>query len=183
MSRTRSPDTLGSDADITPYLLPVDQAFLCVLAWPKPHSDRILRGMGQTAVIPAWVVPTARAVADCHWIAHACALEAGDGSYAQIVETMNWVMDGATPEAAYERMRARTGDPVGDTLTWLLGMGSRPPLRLPRRTADGTVVTAEQLADEYMVGKTGLPEQRLEARNRAGKDAALYRRLAALVPH
>ena len=136
--------------------------------------------MGQTAVIPAWVVPTARAVADCHWIAHAGSIQSGrDSQYGLVLETMGWVMDGATDAQAYERMLAHTGDPVGNTLAWLAGYTTLPPLQLPRRNPDGSVMTANQLYDEYIAGKTGLPEQRLEARNRARKDAALYQQLAA----
>ena len=140
--------------------------------------------MGQTALIPAWVVPAAREVADCHWIAHHYAAESGllATRHSDVLAVLDWVT-GDLPDdnVAYQRMHA--GGHVGDTIAWLLGMSRIPPVQLPRRNPDGSVVTADQLYAEYMTGKTGLPEQRTEARARATSDAARYRRLAALVPH
>jgi hypothetical protein len=131
--------------------------------------------MGQTVLIPAWVAPSARAVADCHWIAAA--------HNPQVRAVMDWVTDGDTTEPnALALLGASHGD-AQNTIAWLLGMSRTPPIELPRRNPDHTVVTADQLYAEYMAGKTGLPEQRNEARQRATTDAARYRRLAALVPH
>lgn len=139
--------------------------------------------MGQTAHIPAWVVPTARAVADCHWIAHACAREAGPVSrYAQVAAVMDWVTsDQPSRDEAIERMLASSGAAY-DTIAWLIGRMD-PPVQIPRRNPDGSVMTAEELAAEYLAGTTGLPEQRRDAEAKARKDAARYQRLAALVPH
>jgi len=139
--------------------------------------------MAETALIPAWVAPAAREVADCLWIAHACAEEAGPGSrWAQIVAVMQWATDGdATRDDAVDMLLASDGAAY-TTVVWLLGRGPAP-LRLPRRNPDGTTLTETQLYAEYMHGLTGLPEQRRDAETRARKDAGHYRRLAALVPH
>jgi hypothetical protein len=133
-------------------------------------------------VIPAWVRVAPRAVADCHRIAHALRANAEFG----VVEaTVGWVtssdptlddvhavMDGCVPDAY--------GDTVRNTLAWLAGYTAIPPIRLPRRNPDGSVITPDQLCAEYLAGKTGLPEQRRDARTRAEQDAARYQRLAAL---
>ena len=137
-------------------------------------------------MIPAWVAPAAREVDDCHWIAHACAQEAGPGSrYAQVLAVLDWVTSELpTRDQAVDMMMASDGAAYA-TVVWLLGSSpdKPPPVTLPRRNPDGTVMTAEQLTAEYMTGLTGLPEQRREAEHRARADAARYRRLAALVPH
>lgn len=96
---------------------------------------------------------------------------------------MDWVTStDPTPDEAYTQMDACAPTPAGElarhTLAWLIGFQSFPPIRLPRRNADGAVMTADQLYDEYMRGKYGLPEEQRDARTRAEKDAALYRRLA-----
>ncbi|MFC5230300.1 hypothetical protein [Pseudonocardia zijingensis] len=70
---------------------------------------------------------------------------------------------------------------VAASLGWLLGVHTRPPVRLPRRLPDGSTPTAEQLAAEYVARTFGEPEARAEARRRAVQDAALYQRLAAVV--
>lgn len=142
--------------------------------------------MGQTALIPAWVVPTAREVTDCHWLAHAGAEHRGPTSrHAAVLRVMDWVADKDpdTREAEAALRASRAVDGAYDTMAWLLGMGSIPPIQLPRRNLDGTVVTADQLYVEYMAGKCGEPEQRNEARHKATRDASLYRQLANLVPH
>jgi hypothetical protein len=132
--------------------------------------------MAQTALIPAWVAPAARAVADCHWIAHAT-------GQTQVVAVMDWVTCDLPdpPDVLAQLAGARGG--AYDTLAWLLGMSSRPPITLPRRNPDDTVMTAAQLYDEYMTGLWGEPEQRRDAQLRAVRDAAAYQRLANLVPH
>jgi hypothetical protein len=141
--------------------------------------------MGRTAAIPAWAKPTPREIADCHWIAHACALEAGAASrYADIVYTLNWVTsDDATEAEAYQRLLADPAEGVRDTLAWLVGYNTIPPLALPRRNPDGATPTAEQLYSEATAGKDLLPEQRIAARDKAERDARHHRRLAAHVPH
>jgi hypothetical protein len=139
--------------------------------------------MAQTALIPAWVAPAARAVADCHWIAHACAVEAGPQSrYAQVLAVMDWVTtDDPTHDQAVDMMMASDGAAY-DTVVWLLGR--RPaPVQLPRRNPDGTLMTVEQLTAEYMTGKWDCPEERNAAEQHARTEAARSRRLAALVPH
>lgn len=131
--------------------------------------------MGQTVLIPAWVVPASREVADCHWIAAA--------HNPQVRAVMDWATDGDPTESDALALLTASNGAAQNTLAWLLGMSRIPPVQLPRRNPDGSVVTVDQLYAEYMTGKTGLPEQRNEARQRATSDAARYRRLAALVPH
>lgn len=145
--------------------------------------SRILGVMGETALIPAWVVHAAHTVADCHWIAHACAEEAGPQSrYAHIVAVMDWVTtDLPDRDQAGEMMMSADGAAYA-TVVWLLGHGPAP-LKLPRRNTDGALLTEAQLYDEYMAGKWDGPEERNAAEHYARKEAAQSRRLAALVPH
>jgi hypothetical protein len=70
---------------------------------------------------------------------------------------------------------------VSSTAAWLLQVQTRPPVRLPRRLADGSTPTAEQLYAEAAAGGRLIePEQRQAAWTAAERDAHLYRRLAAL---
>lgn len=142
--------------------------------------------MGQTALIPAWVAPSPREVTDCHWLAHAGAERNGPASrHAAVLRVMDWVAD-KDPDMreAQAALRASHAVPGAyDTLSWLLGMAAVPPIRLVRRNPDGTLVTEDQLYGEYMAGKTGLPEQRAEARAWARTEAARNQRLADLAPH
>lgn len=135
----------------------------------------------QTAVIPAWVAPAARQVADCHWIAHACAQEVGRASrYAEVCTVLEWVTTAQPAECdAQERV---VGDST-DTLAWLLGLTRIPPITLPRRNPDGTLLTEEQFHAEYMADKWDSPEERNAAEAYARRAAARNRRLAALVGH
>ena len=134
-------------------------------------------------MIPAWVAPAAREVDDCHWIAHACAQEAGPLSrFAKVTAVLDWATStNPTRDQAVDMMLASEGAAY-DTVAWLLGR-QPPPVQVPRRNPDGTVMTAQQLVGEYMAGTSGLPEQRREAEHKARADAARYRRLAAMVPH
>jgi hypothetical protein len=140
--------------------------------------------MGQTAVIPAWVAPATREVMDCHWIAHAI----GDrAEFAAVAAVLDWATStDPSIDDAHAQMDACAPTPAGEaarnTLAWLIGFQSIPPIRLPRRNPDGTVVTADQLCAEYTARTAGLPEELRAARHRAEQDAALYRRLAALIP-
>lgn len=141
--------------------------------------------MGQTALIPAWVVPTAREVADCHWIVHAYAEQSGPGSrYATMLRVLDWVTTELPDTREAEDTLRELRDPAAaDTLAWLL-LGVVPPITLPRRNPDGTVVTDEQLYTEYLgCDPNPIREQRDAARDKARRDAAQYRRLAALVQH
>lgn len=162
--------------------------------------------MQTQAVIPAWVAPPPRAVADCLRLAYAAALQTGGHRDQAIAATISWVTGlqdaplteqrgEATAELALAEMMIADGhDPhhqavtanrnwtagVAVTLSWLLGLYSAPPLQLPRRLNDGTTPTVEQLYAENLRGKTGLPEERIAARRQAEKDAARYRRLAGI---
>jgi hypothetical protein len=138
--------------------------------------------MGRTAVIPAWVRPAPRQVADAHRISYALAHRP---EFAAVEATVDWVTStDPTVDDAHTQMAVCAPNPGGDavrnTLAWLLGMQSHPPIRLPRRNPDGTPATAEDLFTEYMRGRWDGPEERRDARARAETDAALYRRLADL---
>lgn len=136
--------------------------------------------MGE-ALIPAWVAPAAREVADCHWIAHSVAAEVGRASvHGEVCSILDWVTSDLPDETT---VLARVVDDDTSTLAWLVGMTDIPPIELPRRNPDGTVVTVDQVTDELLAGKTGLPEQRRDAENRAHGQVARWRRLASLVPH
>jgi hypothetical protein len=137
--------------------------------------------MGQTALIPAWVAVAPRAVEDCHWIAHVVADEVGRASvHGEVCSILDWVTTDLPAEAA---VHARVvGDDTG-TLAWLLGFTPVPPIELPRRNPDGTVVTVEQVTAELFAGKTGMPEHRRDAETKARRQVARWRRLASLVPH
>jgi hypothetical protein len=144
-------------------------------------SARILQVVEQTAPIPAWVAVAPRAVTDCHWIAHAVAEEAGRASiHGEVCSTLDWVTTDLPDETA---AKARVLDDDTSTLAWLLGFTPVPPIELPRRNPDGAVVTVDQVTAELLAGKTGMPEQRRDAENRAREQVARWRRLASLVPH
>jgi hypothetical protein len=173
--------------------------------------------MGETAVIPAWVVQPPTQVADCHRIAHATAAQTGRVRMAAVAATVNWVT-GGQPAPLTERLDVPTAavaraemmlaigplhaelwrelgveprEPVTNhpewlegvalALGWLLGIHSRPPLRLPRRNPDGTTPTADQLYREALEARPHTaPEQRNAARDEAAALAGRYRRLAEL---
>jgi hypothetical protein len=72
---------------------------------------------------------------------------------------------------------------VSAALGWLLGVTQRPPVEIPRRLADGSVPTVEQLYRELVAARphaAWTPEQHNEARQRATQAVQVYRRLAAL---
>lgn len=143
-------------------------------------------------------------VADCHRLAYADAAATRSARCMAVTATINWVTglqtapitgqpETATRAAAYDVMLLADGaspdlnaTPAGQawcagvavTLSWLLGLYRTPPVQIPRRLDDGTTPTVEQLYTELMTGKTGLPEQKLAARQQAEKDAAHHRRLA-----
>jgi hypothetical protein len=136
--------------------------------------------MGE-ALIPAWVAPAAREVADCHWIAHQVAAEVGRASvHGEVCSVLDWV---TSEPPTHATVLDRVVDDDTCTLAWLLGMTSIPPIELPRRNPDGTVVTIDQVTAELLAGKTGMPEQRRAAENKARGQVARWRRLASLVPH
>ena len=137
--------------------------------------------MGETPQLPAWVVQPTRAVADCHWIAHQVAAEVGRACrHAEVCSILDWV---TTDSPDLDTVLQRVVDDDTSTLAWLLGMTDVPPIELPRRNPDGTVVTVGQVAAELLAGKTGMPEQRRDAENRAHGLVARWRKLASLVPH
>ena len=139
--------------------------------------------MGQTALIPAWVAVAPRQVEDCYWISHAVAAERGRASlHGEVCATLDWVTD-SLPGESDARLRLKDTGPAGRTLAWLLGLTSIPPIELPRRNPDGTLLTVQQWSAEYMADKWDGPEERLAAGRWARKQDARNRRLAWLVPH
>jgi hypothetical protein len=117
--------------------------------------------------------PTASAVRSEMMLADSVALGGG-----QDLDAAWWSTLGVAPA------RSVTTDVVWSrgtvtTTGWLLGLHTRPPVRLPRRLADGTTPSADDLYAEYSA-RAREPEQRRDARAAADRDAALYRRLAEL---
>jgi hypothetical protein len=141
--------------------------------------------MGQMeALIPAWVAPTAREVADCHWLAHHEVEQGGPRSAVsgQVVAVLDWaVRDNPSRDDAGAMMRSAEGAAY-DTLVWLLGHRAAP-LNLPRRNPDGSLMSEAQLVAEYMADKWDGPEERRAAADYAHHEATRSRRLASLVPH
>jgi hypothetical protein len=138
--------------------------------------------MADTAQIPAWVVPTPRAVADCHWIAHNVAAEVGRASvHGEVCSILDWVTS-ALPTDTQVRTRLTEGGAAGATVAWLLGY-AKPPIDLPRRNPDGTLLTVAQFVAEFMAGKWNGPEERRDADRWARREAARNQELASLVPH
>jgi len=132
------------------------------------------------AVTSTWVVPAARELTDAHWIAHQVAAERGRAClHGEVCSILDLVADGIDRATAGELL---LDDDTG-TIAWLVGFVSMPPFELPRRNPDGTVVTVEQVTAELLVGKTGMPEQRIAAEHEAHRKVARWRRLASLVPH
>lgn len=139
--------------------------------------------MGQTAVIPAWVAPSPRAVTDCHWISHQVAAEVGRASlHGEVCSILDWVTSDL-PDETTVRARLKDSGPAANTAAWLLGLTGIPPIDLPRRNPDGTLLTVQQLVAEYMAGKWDGPEERRDADRWARKQAARDHQLASLVPH
>lgn len=139
--------------------------------------------MGET-VIPAWVAPAAREVADCHWIAHHEVEQGGPRAAAcsQVLAVLDWaVHTDPSRDDAGAMMRSAEGAAY-ETLVWLLGHRDAP-LKLPHRNPDGTLMTEAQLVAEYMADKWDGPEERRAAADYARYEAARSRRLASLVPH
>lgn len=138
--------------------------------------------MGE-ALIPAWVAPAAREIADCHWIAHSVAAEVGRASvHGEVCSILDWVTSDL-PDEPTVRARLKDSGAAANTVAWLLGLTGIPPIDLPRRNPDGSLVTVQQLVDEYMAGKWDGPEERSAADRWARKQAARSLQLASLVPH
>jgi hypothetical protein len=71
---------------------------------------------------------------------------------------------------------------VSAALGWLLGVTQRPPVAIPRRLADGSVPTVEQLYRELVAARphaAWTPEQRSAAWVRATQAVQAYQSLAA----
>lgn len=89
----------------------------------------------------------------------------------------------AVPPAAPITNNREWCDGVAAVLGWLLG-SRPPPIRVPRRNRDGSVMTADQLYAEKKAARRILPpEDRARLRTQAEVEAEVYRRLAALAAH
>jgi hypothetical protein len=90
-----------------------------------------------------------------------------------------WDALGVEPRAPITTQRAWSGG-VAETLGWLLGSCTRPPVGLPRRHPDGRLLSEDELYAEYLAKTARGPEERRDCRARARKDAARYRKLGDL---
>lgn len=150
------------------------------MGWLGDTVARILQVMVE-AVIPAWVVPSARELTDCHWIAHTVAAEVGRACrHAEVCSILDWVTSDLPDHGT---VQARVVDDDTGTIAWLIGFTGIPPIDLPRRNPDGTLYTHQQLVGEYMADKWDGPEERNAADRWARKQAARNEKLASLVPH
>lgn len=138
-------------------------------------------------MLPNWVTPAAGQVRDLHTVATANQSELAAGCR----DAIAWIADPAGPTAeqaqaeTVELDKRRREGPywvgIADTLAWLNGWLSQPPLEVPRRNPDGTVLTGDQLyaelLDAYPAGWQPTPEQRHTARQQADVTAARWARL------
>lgn len=139
-------------------------------------------------VIPAWVVPDENAVRDLLNIApvhgehdpHA----AGCADAAQWVTGWPDITDNDAGQRMTEALTERSDRHqagIADVLGWLLGVAG-PPIELPGRNPDGTLITARQLYERWQreAPLPWAPEQRREHRDRADTTARRWARLAEL---
>jgi hypothetical protein len=139
--------------------------------------------MVETVQIPAWVVAAPRAITDCHWIAYSVAEEVGRASvHGEVCAILDWVTSNL-PSETQARARLKATGPAAGTVAWLLGLTGVPPIELPRRNPDGTLLNHQQLMVEYMADKWDGPEERSAADQWARKQDARNQQLASLVPH
>jgi hypothetical protein len=99
-----------------------------------------------------------------------------------MLAVLEWVTDELPTEGQAEQLMMASDGGAYDTIVWLLGVRP-PPIDLPRRNPDGSLMTVAQLVAEYMVDKWDGPEERNAADLWARGEAARARRLAAMVPH
>ena len=132
-----------------------------------------------------WAAPTAHELGDLLAIA-ARRAHTGDQYSDGCRTAAHWANSSdATAAAAQDRVitalntRTPNGDGIADTLMWLLG-DARPPLELPRRNPDGTLVDAEQILEELRAAAPlpWIAEQRHAAQDKARQTAARYAALA-----
>lgn len=135
------------------------------------------------AHLPPWVKAPAREVCDAHWLAHADAEKYGpDTRAAKVVSVLEWVTDELPTEREAEQMMMASDGGAFDTIVWLFGV--RPaPIDVPRRNADGSLKSVDELIGEYMEGKHNGPEERRDADRWARKQATRSRWLAEQIPY
>jgi len=137
--------------------------------------------------VPSWVVPSRFAVADVAGMA----VNAGSHPRAVgILAALSWAAEQGTRDVvASEATRtAMAGDDPettgrADTLYWLAGVKTTPPVRIPRRHPDGSLPTSQELYDQARAAaphRNWIAEERRGARAQAELDAAEARRLAEL---
>lgn len=144
----------------------------------------------ELAVVPRWAAPPHDQIRDLHAIAYARATRDHSRLAGGCLDALDWATDAAGPsrdeamaEATTLTRRRREGDywaGIADTLAWLCGFLSRPPLDVPRRNPDGTVVTWQQRYAELDQGARWEPEQAEEAERTARRQAARWQALANL---
>gem|GEM_PF-6767351 len=144
---------------------------------------RILQVMGRCKLVPEWVKPSDRQITDCYWLAYAGAAQNGPSSRSgDILRILEWVLfQRPDTHAVHEELKNPDSATVTDTLGWLLLYPDVPPIELPQRNLDGSLVTEDQFYAHFMAGKTGLPEQHQEARDRARKEAIKNEVLASWI--
>lgn len=142
-------------------------------------------GSGQI-VVPDWVKPSRTQVQDLHTIA---ATEAARSELARgCLDAVDWVLDPNGPDeeqaraetTALAKHRAGYFRGISDTLAWLFGLLPDPAhLEIPRRNPDGSLLTADQIYQEFLDAHswTPTPEQRDTARHEADKTAARWARV------
>lgn len=151
----------------------------------------ILVGMSDLAVIPGWVKPPHREVADCHRIAHVVAASSGSYSKAAIAATINWVtagQDAPVTERTDEptELVARAEMLVADRVPFedipaMLGVDSPPPVTEHRGWCDGVALTLG-----WLLGIHSRPPIQLPRRNPDGSvpdGEQLYAEARAARPH
>lgn len=138
-------------------------------------------------MIPDWVAPDHNAVRD---LLNVAPVAGETNPYAAgVADAAQWAT--GWPDIGYDDAAARMAEHleqradrhaagVADVLAWLIGCAP-PPIRLPQRHPDGTLVTADEhyqrwLADQYRP----TPEARHAARQQADLDYARSVRLAGL---
>jgi hypothetical protein len=143
------------------------------------------------AVIPAWVTPSAQAVADAHRIAHVTGAETGDVAARAVAASINWVTGGQLAPLT-ERTELPTRELV--TAEWLLAgsvehgttmvwgsVSPVVPVTLDRRWAAGT-----SAALGWLLGCTDRPPVRIPRRLPDGSVPTaeqLYDEMLAARPH
>lgn len=140
--------------------------------------------------VPDWTAPSRLQVADV------AAMARGAGQHPRavgILDALDWAgtvpnRDAAAQEATRLKMAAGDDEHArarAETLYWLTGVVTAPPVGIPRRNPDGTTPTARQLLEERIAREPHrswhMPELRRPAELAAEREAREHQRLAAIV--